>query len=69
MNMARHDTPSIYFEAFFPLAMFPAIEHDLFILVSYKQIYPVDNRKTYEIKLILVSEFIPGTHANQDTGK
>jgi hypothetical protein len=63
MDMTCHDAPAVNFKPFICLAMFPAIQHNLFVFVSDKEVYPVNNCKAYEIKLILIPEFIFGTHA------
>jgi len=42
--------------------MFPAIQHNLFVFVSDKKVYPVNNSKAHEVKLVLISEFIFSAH-------
>jgi hypothetical protein len=49
MNMTCHDTPSIQFQSFMYLAMSPALQHNIFVLVSDKEIYPGNNGKTYKV--------------------
>ena len=43
--------------------MFPAIQHDLLIVIPDKKVYPVNNSKAYEVKLVLISKFIFSAHA------
>ena len=62
VDMAGHDTPSIYFKSFILLAMLPAFDHDLLVLVADKKIDPVYNSKTYKVKFVLVVEFILSAH-------
>jgi hypothetical protein len=42
--------------------MFPAIQHNFFVIIADKKVNPVHYRKAYKIKLVLVSEFIFGAH-------
>ena len=58
VDMAGHDAISINFKAFILLAMFPAGNHYIFVFVSDEKVYPVYNRKTYKITLVLIMEFI-----------
>jgi hypothetical protein len=62
MDMARHDAPAVYFEAFISLAMPPRVEHDVLVFVTDKKVDPIYDRKADEIKFILISEFIFGAH-------
>jgi hypothetical protein len=62
VDVAGHDTPTVDFKALVLLAMFPAFNHDVFVFVSGKKVDPVYNSKAYEVKLVLVVEFILGAH-------
>src|ERR1700733_3323210 len=62
MDVAGHDAITVYFKAFVLLAMFPAFNHDVLILISDEKVYPIYHSKTYKIKLVLVVKFIFCAH-------
>ena len=62
MYVARHNTPGIYFKPFVFLAMFPAINHFIFVFIPGKHIYPVHCGKTYKVRFVAIPEFVFTAH-------
>jgi hypothetical protein len=49
MDVTCHNAPTIYFKSLMLLAIFSAINHNLLILVTNKQVNPINHSKTYKI--------------------
>jgi len=62
VDMAAHNAPAINFQSFMFLAIAPAIEDYIFILVSYKKVNPIYNSKRNKIKPVLTMEFVLAAH-------
>ena len=60
--VAWHNTPGIYFKPFVFLAMFPAINHFIFVFIPGKHIYPVYCGKTYKVSFVAIPEFVFTAH-------
>ena len=67
MQMTCHDAPCMYFKVFVLLAVPDRCQYNVFVIGSYKQIYPVGNCKSYKIQLTVISEFIFSAHDIKST--
>jgi hypothetical protein len=60
--MVGHYTISIELQSFVPLAILQAIDKDVPIDISCKDIKPPDNSKGDKVKFILITDFVFMTH-------
>ncbi len=62
MNMICHYTPGEHFHPFFFLTIMQTVEYNLLILVSCKDIKPLNNCKAYKINSFRIVKFIVSAH-------
>ena len=62
MNVAGHYAICIDLHALLTAAVSQAFNHDPKVLIPYKNIYPINSRKTDKIKPFLIIKFVFPTH-------
>ena len=62
VHVAGHYAPSINFQALVLLTVPPRVKQNIFVFITYKKVYPIDNREGYKVQPFLIAEFIFGTH-------
>jgi hypothetical protein len=60
--MTSHDAPTVNFQALLSLAMTKTIYQNILVLLSDKQIYPINNSKADKVEFATIAKLVFTTH-------